>query len=106
MGLFQVGGYFARDAGGRDQIANPVRARLRRAAIFTHHNCAVGDMVNSPRRDSVEANKTEAAKSFLRANDRRHRGFIAESILQSQHGGFRAGQRGEEPRQDVIGGWP
>jgi hypothetical protein len=61
-------------------------------------------MVNTPRRDPVQADETEAAERFFRAHDRSHSGFIAESILQSQHCRFGAGQRREESGQEVVGG--
>jgi hypothetical protein len=104
MGLFQIGGHFARDAGGREQFANPVSARLRRPAIFTHDDGTVGHVPNAPRRAPVQADETKAAEGFFSANHRSHSGFIAESILQRQRSRFGSDERGEKLWQDVVGG--
>ena len=103
MGAFEVVGHFARNAGVANHGGQVVRARLRPAFVFAKDDRAVREVMDYARLDPVQADETEAAQNFFRAEQIRQGRLVAQPVLQRHHGGVLTHQRREQFGELAVG---
>lgn len=87
-----------------DGAGDVMCAWLGPAVELAHDDLAVGLMTDNAGFQAVEADEAKAAENLLCRKQLREGFFISETVLQSEHGGVGANQRGQELGELVVGG--
>lgn len=99
----EVRGDFTRDATLTEGVGDEFGAREGRADEFAEDDAAMGDVFDLAGAGAVDADKAQAAEDLSWGEELGERLLVAEPVLQGQHGGVWADQRGQQPREFPVG---